>query len=59
MQVRKLIELLQRMPQDLEVAVNDDVDGIFYEWIDGVHLYPGDPKYGDKPTVIITALQGD
>ena len=54
MRVSRLIELLQKMPQDLEVEVNDNRGGEVYEINNVTHYIPNiDLWPDDVPSVII------
>lgn len=53
MTVAELITILQTMPQDLPVSINDEENGIFYKDIDNVFQYDGDVEYGDRACVTL------
>lgn len=53
MTVAELIAILQTMPQDAPVAVNDFRRGNFYETVDGVDHFDADWSPGDPEVVVI------
>lgn len=57
MTVAELIAELQKMPQNVPVAFNDEQIGRFIEDIDYVMHCPEDDEYGDLECVIIGVEQ--
>lgn len=53
MTVAELIALLQTMPQDLPVSVNDECGHTFHEDVAGVFHCPADPVYDDRECVVL------
>jgi hypothetical protein len=51
--VSELIALLQKMPQDLPVHINNETAGEYTEDIDGVYFMEERKEYGDEAAVVI------
>lgn len=56
MLVRELIAILQELPQDVPVQINDEDYSVLFEEIDreDVFLYTGTDQPGDETAVIIS-----
>lgn len=53
MTVAELIALLQTMPQDLPVSVNDESGHVFHEDVAGVFHCPENKEYDDRECVVL------
>ena len=53
MKVAELIAILQKMPQDVQVAINGVNDGAFYETIESIVHVPVNEEYNDPAWVVI------
>jgi hypothetical protein len=52
MTVAELIAILQTMPQNVQVMVNDNRNGIFHEELD-VDYFAAHPKYHEPAMVVL------
>lgn len=59
MTVAELIKILQTLPQDLQVSVNDEVNGIYHESIGTPFVVPYDEISGDSACVCFPVNEED
>jgi hypothetical protein len=53
MTVAQLIELLNQLPQDAPVSVNDEGGATFHEDVDAAYYLPEFREYGDRACVVL------
>lgn len=59
MKVSALIAILQKMPQDLEVEVNDNGGGEVYAIEDITHYVPNNDLWPDDEPAVIIQVNGE
>lgn len=59
MNVRQLIEILQQLPQDLEVEVNDQNGGEVYAIEEVTHYHPNIDLWPDDAPAIVLQVNGN